>query len=109
MKKAFRIKKAAEIEHVMKTGSVVRNKYLSLFKKENHELRHFRFAISVPKKYGNAVERNTMKRRIRMIVSQQTIEALNDFFIVIHPPAKSLSFERLKKVLEQSMTKLELR
>ncbi len=109
MKKAFRIKKATEIEHVMQNGSVVRNKHLKVFKKENHDNRHFRFAVSVPKKYGNAVERNKMKRRIRMIVSQQTIKQTDDFFVVIHPAAKALDFESLKQVLEKALTKLSIR
>lgn len=105
MKKALRIKKTSEIEAVMKARDVVRNKHFKIFKKENHDKRHFRIAFSVPKRYGNAVERNIMKRRLRMIVSNVDIDSRYDVFIVVDPKSKELSFETLKESLRYLLQK----
>ena len=55
MKKQFRIKKTEEIETVLKERKIVSGKNFVVYKKENHENTHYRFALSVPKKFGNAV------------------------------------------------------
>ena len=108
MKKAFRIKKSSEIEAVMKAQNVSRNRYLRVYKKENHDNLHFRFALSVPKRFGNAVERNKIKRRLRMIVSQQSIKGTDDFFIVVQPNVKHLSFKELTQNLSQLLAKAKI-
>ena len=100
MKKEYRIKKNSEIQQLIKKKTTVGNGYFILYHQKNHENKHFRYALSVPKKYGNAVERNQMKRRIREIVKIHSF--LNDveFFIVVKPKAKSLTFDDIKKFLE---------
>ncbi len=105
MKKEYRVKKSKEIEMIIKQRHSVSNKHFVLYKKENHENNHFRFAISVSKKYGNAVKRNKIKRQIREIISKIDIMEKYDIFIVIKSNLPSLKFEEL----QQSLTRLVLK
>ena len=82
MKKEFRIKKNNEIQQLIHNRVTVGNSYFIIYYKENHEHNNFRYALSVPKKYGNAVKRNLMKRRIREIIKVNDFNKDYDFFIV---------------------------
>ena len=105
IKKEYRVKKSKEIEMIIKQRRSVSNKHFVLYKKENHENSHFRFAISVSKKYGNAVKRNRIKRQIREIISKIDIDIKFDIFIVIKPNLPLLKFSEL----ERSLTNLVLK
>lgn len=108
MKKAYRVKKGKEIEAIIKKRESVGNKYFVLYKKKNHEQKHFRFAVSVPKKYGNAVSRNKIKRQIREIVSKENILPNFDLFFVVKPAAKSLSYWQIKDLIEGMIIKQKI-
>jgi ribonuclease P protein component len=99
VKKAYRIKKNSEIEALMKHKQSVGNGFLTLYHYDNERNDHFRYAISVPKKYGSAVMRNKIKRRIREIVRPLGIHKQVDFFIVVKPKANTLDFLELKEML----------
>ena len=108
MKKAYRVKKSSEIEKILKKRQSVGNKYFVVYKNENHEVSHFRFAVSVSKKYGNAVERNKIKRHVREIVAHNNINGQFDFFIVVKIPVKDLSFQERKNQLEKLLERHKL-
>lgn len=97
MQRKFSLKKNDDIKRVLDARLVVRNRYFSIHKRENHDMNHFRFAISVPKKFGNAVERNQIRRRIKMILQEYQINKAYDFFIIVSPKAKSLTFDVIKR------------
>lgn len=99
MKKRFRVKKTEQIETIIHARKMVKNRYFRLYKKENHDAAHFRFAVSVSKKYGKAYERNKIKRQVRAIVAAQTIHQTVDFLIVVSPQTKSLSFRAIEDAL----------
>ncbi|MBU0997523.1 MAG: ribonuclease P protein component [Firmicutes bacterium] len=108
MEKAYRVKKSAEIEFIMKNKSSVGDGSFVIYKLVKKDETHFRFAISVPKKYGNAVERNLMKRRIREIVrSNHFLDGL-DFFIIVKPKAKELNFQEVKIDLEKLFARAKI-
>ncbi len=100
MKKEYRVKKGSEIEMIIRGRKSKGNKHFVLYKKENHENTHFRFAVSVSKKYGNAVERNKIKRRVREVISSHQINDRYDLFIVIKPEAINLSFAEINDSLD---------
>ena len=97
MKKEYRVKKGSEIEMIMKNKQSTGNRFFVVYKKENHENTHFRTAISVSKKFGNAVKRNKIKRQVRAIVSNLDVSPKNDLFIVIKNNANTLEFDEIKK------------
>jgi len=105
MKKEYRVKKSSEIEMIIRKRQSKGNKYFVLYKYENHEVSHFRYAVSVSKKYGNAVERNKVKRRIRDIISNSDIKDQYDIFVVVKPDAKLLDFISIKESIELLMQK----
>ena len=105
MKKEYRVKKGKEIEMIIKDKKSVGNKYFVVYKKENHENTHFRFAVSVPKKYGNAVKRNKIKRQVREIVSKRDIFPQIDIFVVVKANANTLEFKDIKKSIETLIKK----
>ena len=108
MKKAYRIKKNDEIQQLIRKKQTVGNSYFVLYYIENHENEHFRYAISVPKKYGIAVKRNLMKRRIREILKIQEFKNNIDFFIVAKPKATDLSFLEINKKLNNLFVKANI-
>jgi len=99
MKKIYRIKKYSEIDAVYKNKKARHSKFFGLYQLTDQTMKHFRFAISIGKKYGNAVERNLMKRRIRMIICEYAMHIQKDknILIVVKPKSNTLSFKEIKK------------
>ena len=110
MKKEYRIKKNSEIDAIFKKKILKSNSYYAIYQSTNPEESHFRFAMSIGKKYGNAVKRNLAKRRIRMIVTEQSNHMKSDvcFVIVIKPNSKDLSYNDMKYQLIELMKKSKL-
>lgn len=108
MKKQFRVKKSTEIDAIIRKRNSYGNRFFVVYYKENDK-RHFRFAISIGRKYGKAHERNLMKRRIRMIFQNLTISTNNDYVVVVKPQAKSLTYLEIKENLEKLITKTQER
>ncbi|MCF7923943.1 MAG: ribonuclease P protein component [Candidatus Izimaplasma sp.] len=108
MKKKYRIKSNSEIQSLMKKKQTVGNSYFVIYYSKNHENNNFRFAISVPKKYGNAVKRNLMKRRIREIIRMSEIKPEVDFFLIAKLKSKNLNFNDIKKNIENLFEKAKI-
>ncbi len=108
MKKVYRIKKSNEIQQLIRKRTTVGNGYFILYYTKNHECNNFRYALSVPKKYGNAVKRNLMKRRLREIIKVNAFNDEYDFFIVSKPKSRDLDFSEIKKLLEKLFEKANI-
>jgi ribonuclease P protein component len=109
MNKQYRIKKSDEIEAVMKRGAKFSSKYFVIYKLENHETNHFRFATSVGKKIGNAVNRNLVKRRIRAAIDKFDLSLKEmDVFIVAKPNVNDLTFDEYVKQISYLLKKLHI-
>lgn len=105
IKKEYRVKKSSQIEKIVKNRQSKGNKDFVVYIKKNHDNSHFRFAVSVSKKFGNAVYRNKIKRQVREVISKFDISPKYDVFIVIKVSANTLSFEAIK----ESITKLVIK
>ena len=66
-----RIKKYSEFQKVIEEGDVKKTCFFVSYSTKN-ELGYSRFGISVPKKTGNAVIRNRIKRQVRSAIGQST-------------------------------------
>lgn len=109
MKKAYILKKKSEIDAVFKPRQAVRSEFFSIYFIEKDQ-EHFKYALSIGRKYGHAVERNLIKRRIRMIVSnnQQKIKKSMQFVIVIYPKSSTLSFQTIQTQIVNLLTKSKI-
>ncbi len=109
MQKEYRIKKSQDIEKVLRTRKSVGNKYFVIYKMTNKNFNHYRIALSVGKKYGIAVKRNEMKRRLRHIIRDTSSSLDNmDIFLVAKPASNELSFEQIKKEILYLLNKNNL-
>ena len=66
-----RIKKYSEFQKVIEEGDVKKTCFFVSYSTKN-DLGYSRFGISVPKKTGNAVVRNKIKRQVRSAIGQST-------------------------------------
>ena len=108
MKKQYRIKKNEEIEAVIKEKKWSSNACFILYIKKTDETNHFRYAVSVSKKLGNAVVRNRLKRQIRAIIRQfQFIDGI-DFFIIVRKKTLEIEFKDMISELEYLFQKKKI-
>ena len=110
MKKKYIIKKKSEIDSLFKSKDKRGNSYFVIFKNNEVENVNFKFAISIGKKYGNAVARNKIKRQVRSIIreNQNFIDQTSEFVIVIKPSANELQYHEINKYLEKLLIRLNI-
>lgn len=95
-----RIKKHAEFQKVIETGTLERSSAFYMYYISN-TLGYTRIGISVPKKSGNAVVRNKIKRQIRAILAAHNnySKSLDVVFIV----RKGYSIEKFDFVKQEML------
>ncbi|MBR3618027.1 MAG: ribonuclease P protein component [Acholeplasmatales bacterium] len=110
MKKQYRVKKNQEIELILKNKKYSSNQYFTLYKRTNPETSHFRYAISVGKKIGNAVLRNKIKRQVTAIIDNLNLnlDSNTDVFIIVRPKVLEIDFNTMKSQLEYLFNKQKL-
>ena len=93
----------------MKKGEKLGSKYFVIYKLENNETTHFRFATSVGKKIGNAVVRNLTKRRIRATIDKFDLSLKKmDVFIIAKSSVNDLTFDDYVKQIGYLLKKLNI-
>ena len=110
MNKRYRIKKNSEIDAIFKQKVVKGDSYFAIYQADEKLNEHFRFALSIGKRYGNAVARNLAKRRIRMIIAElkDVIIKTKEFVIVIKPTAAQLDYQDMRTKLNVLLKKSKL-
>ncbi len=108
MKKINIVKKSEEFSNIIKKRQGVSNKYYIL-NTEINNLNIPRFGITFVKKFGNAVTRNKMKRRIKSIIdnNKNIYQNNQNYIIIIKKEAINLSYQELEKELINIFIKLK--
>ena len=106
----MRLTDSSEFERVYRRGTAYRGKLFSVHAFPN-ELGTLRLGLSVSKKVGNAVVRNTLRRRLREIFASLAPEPGSDLDLVVsaRPRAKDASFEDLRAEFFKALAKLGVR
>ncbi len=109
MDRTYSIKKSEEIDQIFSAKNSYGNKEFAIYI-ANQEYPHFRFALSIGRRFGNAVERNKAKRRIRAILTtyKNRILSTKEFVIVIKPRVKDLDFKSINDSLTNLLKKSKI-
>ena len=100
-----RIKKYSEFQKVIQADNVKKSSFFVLYKLDN-ELGYSRFGISVPKKIGNAVVRNKIKRQVRSAIGQSTnFEESVDIVLIIRKSYDINQFTKVKSEIQTLLVK----
>lgn len=100
MKKRYRIKKNEEFQQIIHNGKKVVARGFIVYYDKSVMLMNDRVGISVSKKLGNAVERNKIKRQVRMMVNEITnFNHGLDIVIIVRNRFNDRSYQVNKKEL----------
>lgn len=99
-KKKEKLKRKKEFQNIFQFGIKLRDSYFIIYR-HNNSFHFSRIAIVTSRKFGNAVNRNRMKRRIREIYRTNKMEFSegNDYIIIPTRKAKKISYKILKDKL----------
>ncbi len=98
MKKINILKKEQDFTKIINKIKPYRSKSYTVFL-ENNTLDTFKFGISVPKKTGNAVVRNRIKRQVKSIIDKKDYQKNFDCIIIIKKVFLENKYEENEKEL----------
>lgn len=103
----MRLTDSAEFERVYRQGSAYRGKLLAVHVFPN-EANVARLGLSVSKKVGNAVTRNTVRRRLREIFHRRARRSMSDVDVVIsaRPRAAEADYSSLEDEFARALKKV---
>lgn len=101
----YRIKKYSEFENVIDNGQLIRSDSFTFYVLKN-DLGFTRIGISVPKKTGNAVIRNRIKRQVRSACGQATNFSKSiDLVIIVRKGYSIENFVGIKQEIQKLFEK----
>ena len=109
MKRRFRLKKSGDIKRVRCLGKSYAHPLLVLITAKSDSL-NCRVAIVVGRHYGNAVQRNRVKRRVRACLSQilPMLTTKQDLVFLIRKPIKRAEFQEICTAIQQLLMRAGL-
>lgn len=102
MKKENIIQKKEDFAFIIKNMKPIYSKNFRyhIYKKETN---NYRFGFSISKKYGNAVERNLLKRRLKNIIKMYNIEKGLDIIIMPKTSVREITFNEMKSEIVDTL------
>lgn len=99
MKKTYRVKSDKDFQAIFSKGTSVANRKFVVYQLEKNQS-HYRVGLSVSKKLGNAVVRNSIKRKIRHVIMELSPNLRSyDFVIISRKGVEELDYHEVKKNL----------
>lgn len=99
MRKNYRVKSKKDFNAIFKDGQNFANRKFVVYKLEKDQ-KHFRVGISVSKKLGNAVVRNSIKRKIRhVLIKYRGYLAKADFVVIARKGVETLDYHQVEQNL----------
>ena len=96
-----RIKKYSEFQKVIEANDIKKTCFFVSYRLRN-DLGYSRFGISVPKKTGNAVIRNRIKRQVRAAIGLSTdFSESIDVVLIIRKSYEISNFAQIKSEIQQ--------
>ena len=105
MQKEHRLAKREDFNRVYRRGKSAANLQFVLYFLPQKEPGPFRLGVSVSKKLGNAVMRNSIRRKMKEIVRLGREDVLPgiDIVIIARKPAAEMNYDNMKKSLYHVM------
>lgn len=89
-----------ELDHFFTVAKSVKKNQAFTFLKAAAQSSFGRFLIVIPKKYGNAPQRNKLRRQLKVIfLSLKLYERPFDYAIIVRPTLRNYDFEKLTQIL----------
>jgi len=99
LKKYEIVKKNVDFNDIINKGAYLKNKYYSVYYLDNN-LNYPKFGLAVSKKCGNAVERNKIKRQLRMIIdNHKDIFKNKNYIVMVRKIIVDISFKQMEDSL----------
>lgn len=108
MKKEFRIRKNEEFQKIIQFKRFYASPSLTLYVKPKNDT-HARVGISVGKKIGGAVQRNKVKRQLRMMLQECfDFDGSFDAVVLVRPHFNEENYNTNKNYLETLLKKVKI-
>ncbi len=98
MRKLYIVKRKQDFDNIINKGKIKKNKSFIIYYQKN-DFVYDRYGISVGKKLGNAVFRNSYKRKIRAIIDNYKKNYVNgtDYIIILRRGSLETDYSGLNK------------
>lgn len=108
MKKSYRVKTDRDFQCIFNDGTSFANRQFVVYAIDRGRS-HFRLGLSVSKKLGNAVTRNTIKRRLRHLVQEFGPNLVHqDIVIIARKGVEDLTYDQMKQNLNHVLKRATL-
>ncbi len=102
MKKKYIVKTKEEFNEIIRTTKPYKHKCFNIYIRKSN-FNYSRYGISVPKKYGIAVQRNKIKRQLKEIIdsNQYLFKKNTDYIIIVRDSIKSKEYNEIEKLIQE--------
>lgn len=97
MKKREIVRKNVDFNDIINTGKYLKNSFYNIYYKDGGNS-YPKFGIAISKKFGNAVERNKVKRQLRSLIDKykNLFAKPNNYIIMIRKGVKDISYSEME-------------